>query len=481
MGDVMTHDPTLIPPDHIIVIFGANGDLSRRKLLPSFFHLHEEGLMPHDYRVIGSSRTDMSDGSFRDFAHASIKEFSRSSAPDDVWNQFAERLSYVSTTFGPDSTGPMEDAVRTAEREMGQEPRRLFYLAVPPTAFSEITEGLAKSGLVDGGRVIFEKPFGQDLKSFTRLHETVRSCLDDSQVYRIDHFLGKETVQNILALRFANGMFEPVWNRSHIDHVQIDAPESLGIGSRAAFYESTGALRDMVVTHLFQVLSFVALEPPPTFSPKALMDEVAKVFESIAPLQPDDVVFGQYDGYRSEDGVAPDSSTETFAAVRVSIDNWRWSGIPFYLRTGKRLPERRSAVTLAFREPPRRMFVEADDQAFHNDHLTIDLGPDEGITITFLAKVPGPVIKLDEANMSFRYEGSFGSELIGPYEQLLHDALLGDRTLFTRADGIERTWEIVQPVLDNRPPVHPYAQGSWGPEAASDLIAPRRWHLPHEH
>jgi glucose-6-phosphate 1-dehydrogenase len=477
----VTHDPTLVPPDHIIVIFGASGDLSRRKLLPSFFHLHEEGLMPHDYRIIGSSRSEMSDESFRDFAHAAIKEFSRSSDPDDVWNDFARRLSYVSISFGPDTTGPLEDAVRAAERDMGREPSRLFYLAVPSSAFGEITQGLAKSGLVDGGRVIYEKPFGGDLQSFKELNETVRSCLDDSQVYRIDHFLGKETVQNILALRFANGMFEPVWNRSHIDHVQIDAPESLGIGRRAAFYESTGALRDMMVTHLFQVLSFVALEPPPTFTPKALMDEVAKVFESIAPLRPEDVVFGQYDGYRDEEGVAPDSSTETFAAARVSIDNWRWSGIPFYLRTGKKMPDRRSAVTMAFREPPRRMFEEADDHAFDKDHLTIDLGPEEGITISFLAKVPGPVIKLDEAHMSFRYDGSFGSHLISAYEQLMHDALLGDRTLFTRADGIERTWEIVQPVLDNRPPVHPYAQGSWGPDAASDLIAPRRWHLPHDH
>jgi glucose-6-phosphate 1-dehydrogenase len=481
VGDIMIYDPSLIPPDHIIVVFGASGDLARRKLLPSFFHLCEEGLMPKDYRIIGSSRSEMSDDAFREFAHSAIKEFSRSSAPDHVWNEFARRLSYVSMAFGADSTEAMEDAVRAAERDMGHEPSRLFYLAVPPSAFADITQGLAKSGLVDGGRVIFEKPFGTDLKSFNELNEIVRSCLDDAQVYRIDHFLGKETVQNILALRFANGMFEPVWNRSHIDHVQIDAPESLGIGTRGGFYESTGALRDQVVTHLFQVLSFVALEPPPTFTPKALMDEVAKVFESIAPLRPDDVVFGQYDGYRDEEGVAPDSTTETFAAVRVSIDNWRWSGIPFYLRTGKRMPERRSAVTLTFREPPSRMFVETGDDSFDKDRLTIDLGPDEGITISFLAKVPGPVIKLDEAHMSFRYEGSFGSELIGPYEQLLHDALLGDRTLFTRADGIERTWEIVQPVLDNRPPVHPYAQGSWGPEEAANLIAPRRWHLPHKH
>jgi glucose-6-phosphate 1-dehydrogenase len=477
----VTHDPPLVPPNHVIVVFGANGDLARRKLLPSFFHLHEEGLMPKDYRIVGTSRSGMSDDEFREFARAAVKEFSRSHLPEDIWRDFARRLSYVSATFGTDTTAPVEEAVHAADAEMTAAPQRLFYLAVPSSAFADITQGLAKSGLVDGGRVIFEKPFGSDLKSFQELNNTVRSCLDDSQVYRIDHFLGKETVQNILALRFANGMFEPVWNRSHIDHIQIDAPETIGIGSRAAFYESTGALRDMVVTHLFQVLSFVALEPPPTFTPKALMDEVAKVFESIAPLRRDDVVFGQYNGYREEEGVAADSTTETFAAARVAIDNWRWSGIPFFLRTGKRMPDRRSAVTLVFREPPRRMFVEAGHDTLDRDHLTIDLGPDEGITISFLAKVPGPLIELDEAQMTFRYEGSFGSDLIGPYEQLLHDALMGDRTLFTRADGIERTWELVHPVLDNRPRVHPYAPGSWGPQEAFDLIAPRRWHLPREH
>jgi glucose-6-phosphate 1-dehydrogenase len=467
----------LTPPDHILVIFGANGDLSRRKLIPALWHLHEEGLMPRNYKVIGSSRSAMSDDEFRAFAAEAVKEFGRCEL-DGGWDDFSSRLTYVPTSFGPDNTEELERALADAATKAGESVRRLFYLSVPPVAFGSITQGLAKSGLNENARVVFEKPFGADLESFRKLDAIVRECLDDDQVYRIDHFLGKETVQNILALRFANGMFEPVWNRSHIDHVQIDVPEKLGIGSRAGFYEQTGALRDMVVTHLFQVLSFVALEPPASFTPKALMDEVAKVFEAMAPLDKDDVVFGQYDGYHEEEGVAPDSLTETMAAARVLVDNWRWSGVPFYLRTGKRMAESRSSVTLSFREPPRRMFREITDRPFDNDHLTIDLGPDEGVTITFMAKVPGPTIELDQARMSFRYEGSFGSEMIEAYERLIHDALLGDRTLFTRADGIERTWELVQPVLDDPPTPQKYPQGSWGPESVNELVAPRRWHLP---
>lgn len=435
--------------------------------------------MPRDYRILGSSRSEMSDDEFRVFVRGSVEEFCRCEVTEEGWKYFADRLRYVSTTFGPDNTADIEAAVASAEKSLGEgNQRRLFYMAVPPEAFGPITEGLAKSGLTERARVVFEKPFGWDLESFKQLDSIVRAALDDDQIYRIDHFLGKETVQNILALRFANGIFEPAWNRHHIDHVQIDAPEDLGIGSRASFYESTGAFRDMVVTHLFQVLSFVAIEPPVSFAPKPLMDEVAKVFESISPIDPSEVVYGQYRGYRDEEGVDPKSPTETFAAARVRVDNWRWAGVPFFLRTGKRLAQRRTAVTLAFREPPKRMFHEINDIPFHNDHLTIDLGPEEGITITFLAKVPGPSIELDRAKMSFRYEGSFGSELIEAYERLIHDALLGDRTLFTRADGIERTWELVQPVVDNPPEVHTYEPGSWGPKEADELIAPRRWHLP---
>jgi glucose-6-phosphate 1-dehydrogenase len=470
--------PSMIPEDHVIVVFGANGDLSRRKLLPAFVHLAAEGLMPNEYRIIGTSRSELSDEEFRELAREATAEFGRTTPDDFDWDEFAKRLSYVSCNFGPDETEALVDAVDRAEHEMRGGRARLFYLAVPPAVFGPITEGLAKSGLAEHARIVFEKPFGSDLESYRELDHIVTTSLDESQVYRIDHYLGKETVQNIFAFRFANGMFEPIWNRAHIEHVQIDVPEDLGVENRAGFYEKTGALRDMVVTHLFQVLSMVAMEPPVAFSAKALLDEKVKVFDGVVPLSPDDVVRGQYDGYRDIEGVAPDSDTETFVAARVFVDNWRWAGVPFFLRTGKRMAESRSSITLAFCDPPRRMFRNVPAEGFGNDHLTIELGPHEGISITFLAKIPGPAIELGPAQMHFRYEGSFGSELIEAYERLLHDALLGDRTLFTRADGIERTWEVVAEVLDNPPLLHKYAQGSWGPEAAKELIAPKAWHFP---
>jgi len=433
--------------------------------------------MPEDFRIIGSSRSELSDQDFIELARESVGEHGRCRV-DEAWDSFAQRLTYAPTAFGPDNTSEVEEDVYRAEKELGGNPRRLFYLSVPPSVFPAITQGLAKSGLAENARVVFEKPFGSDLESFRELDAVVRGCLNDDQVYRIDHFLGKETVQNILAVRFANGMFEPIWNRQHIDHVQIDVPEELGIGSRAGFYEGVGAMRDMIVTHLFQVLSFIAIEPPASFTPKSLMDEVAKVFESMAPIDADRAVYGQYAGYRDEEGVASNSNTETFAAVEVSVDNWRWSGVPIYLRTGKKLADSRQLVTLAFRAPPRQMFRDVRTRSFNHDHLTIDLGPNEGLRLSFLAKAPGPAIELDQAQMDFRYEGSFGSNLIGPYERLIHDALTGDRTLFTRADGIERTWEIVQPILDTHDAVYRYEPGSWGPEEANRLITPRKWYLP---
>ena len=468
---------TLTPEKHVIVIFGANGDLSRRKLLPSLYHLYREGMMPEDFRIIGSSRTEVTDEEFVDLARDSVAKYGRCKI-DEGWEPFAARLSYAPTAFGPDNTSEVEEDVYRAEKELGDSAQRLFYLSVPPSAFPDITQGLAKSGLNANSRVVFEKPFGSDLASFRELDAVVRGSLNDDQVYRIDHFIGKETVQNILALRFANGMFEPVWNRQHIDHVQIDIPETLGIGTRAGFYEGVGAMRDMVVTHLFQVLSFIAIEPPASFTPKSLMDEVAKVFESMASIDARRVVYGQYQGYRDEKGVAPNSNTETFAAVEVSVDNWRWAGVPFYLRTGKKLAESRQVVTLAFRAPPRQMFRDVRSRSFDHDHFTIDLGPNEGLRLSFLAKAPGPSIELDQAHMDFRYSGSFGSNLIGAYERLIHDALMGDRTLFTRADGIERTWEIVEPILVTHDAVFGYEPGSWGPEEANQLIAPRKWFLP---
>jgi glucose-6-phosphate 1-dehydrogenase len=471
------------PDDHVIVIFGATGDLARRKLLPALYHLAEAGLMPRRYRIVASSRDDLGDDEFRGFARKALEEFCRCAVREKTWNELSGALAYVPGAYGPDSAEPLVEAVRQAEQALGGEQRKLLYLAVPPAAFGPIAEGLESTGLADGARVILEKPFGTDLDSARVLNETLHGVFAEEQVFRIDHFLGKETVQNILALRFANGIFEPIWNRDHIDHVQIDVPEELGIGTRAGFYEATGALRDMVVTHLFQVLSFVAMDPPAALEPKPLVDEKVEVFEAMVPLRPDDVVRGQFEGYRDEDGVTSDSETETFVAGRVFIDNLRWAGVPFYFRTGKRMAQGRRTVTIAFREPPWEMFEISDvrTEPFEPDHLTLELGPPEGISMTFLAKRPGPVIELGQARMEFRYEGSFGGELVEAYERLLHDAMLGDHTLFTRADGIERLWEVVTPVLDDPPALDRYVPGSWGPERVHELIAPRRWHLPAGH
>ncbi|HYN36713.1 MAG TPA: glucose-6-phosphate dehydrogenase [Actinomycetota bacterium] len=464
------------PPDHVIVVFGANGDLSRRKLLPALFHLHLEGLMPEQYRVVGNARSALSDDQFRELTYDAVKEFGRCNVTDEEWAEFSSRLSFISHEFTPHDPEPVKQAVERAETDIGGEPARLFYLAVPPTVFEPIILGLGKAHLQERARVVCEKPFGTDLDDFTRLSAIVESVFHEEQIFRIDHFLGKETVQNILAFRFANGMFEPSWNRHHIDHVQIEVLEDLGIENRSEFYDNTGALRDMLVTHIFQLLGFMAMEPPPYLDSDPLAEEVVKLFRSMKPLRPTDVVRGQYEGYRDEPGIAPDSQTETFVAARAFIDNWRWAGVPFFLKTGKALERKRSSITLAFHKPPRQMFPEAKKEWFERDHLTLELGPDEGITMTFLAKVPGPRIELGPARMVFKYEGSFGSEMIEDYERLIHDALIGDRTLFTRGDGLELAWKLVDDVLQNPPPVYPYPKGSWGPKEADDLIAPRNWH-----
>ena len=466
------------PPPHVIVVFGGNGDLARRKLLPSLWRLHTEGLLPADWRVIGNSRSAFTDEEFDAFAAESITEFCSGPPGGDAWEVFKARLSYVAHEFTPGNTEALADAVAAAEKALGGEVQRLYYLAVPPVAFGVITEGLHEAGLTQRARVVFEKPFGWDRDSFRALDSLAHRVLDDEQIFTIDHFLGKETLQNVLALRFANGMFEPVWNRHHIDHVQIDVPEELGVDNRGSFYDATGALRDMVVSHLFQVLAVIAMEPPYSFGAKPLLDEKTKVFESMTPLRADDMIRGQYLGYREVRAVAEDSQTETFIAAKVEIDNWRWAGVPFFLRTGKRMAASRQSVTLAFREPPHRLFPDLPRDGQANDHLTLELGRDEGISIAFLAKRPGPSISLAPASMNFRYGASFGSEAIGPYERLIHDALLGDRMLFTRADGLARTWDLVADVLDDPPPLRPYEQGSWGPKGTEALITPRGWHLP---
>ena len=463
----------MIPADHVIVLFGATGDLARRKLLPGLFRLDRAGLMPERYRIVGTSRAPLDRDGFRRFARDAVDEFGAVS-PNGAWDAFARRLSYSDA----DEEAPaLAAAIDLAERDLGGEPRRLHYLSVPPVAAPGIVETLRRTGLAERSRMILEKPFGTDLPSARRLNETVHAVFDESQVFRIDHFLGKETVQNLLALRFGNGVYESVWNRGHIDYVQIDVPETLAVGTRAGFYEDTGAFRDMVVTHLFEVLGFVAMEPPTSFSAKALLDETVKVFQAMAPLRAQDMVRGQYVGYRDEPGVARDSDTETFVALRVGIEDWRWAGVPFYLRTGKRMAESRRLLTITFRDPPRRMFDSVGDHG--PNQVVFDLGDRGGICASFLAKVPGPTMSLAPARFRFDYDDSFaGAHELEAYERLIHDALVGDRTLFTRADGIERLWEVSAPVLDERPPVLPYEPGSWGPAGTQDLIAPGRWHLP---
>jgi glucose-6-phosphate 1-dehydrogenase len=473
-----TVDGVPVPGDHLLVLFGATGDLARRKLLPGLFHLGEAGLLPDRYRIVCVSRAALTDDEFRAFAHAAVDEFGRRPADGEAWQEFARLLSYVDSDDGAPA---LTETVARAEDEIGPEAERLHYLSVPPAACSGIVQTLGASRLNERARVILEKPFGTDLPSARTLNRTVHAVFDESQIFRIDHFLGKEAVQNILALRFANGMFETGWNREHIDHVQIDVPETLSIGMRADFYEGTGAFRDMVVTHLFQVLAVIAMEPPTSLQPKALVDEKTKVFEAMAPLDPERAVRGQYDGYLGEEGVAPDSDTETFIALEARVENWRWAGVPFYIRTGKRLAQGRRAITIAHREPPLQMFPGAERlrNAIGPNKVTFEISEPGSIKASFLAKVPGPTMELGSAQFAFDYEDSFSvANQLEAYERLIHDAMVGDNTLFTRADGIERLWEISMPLLENGGAVHPYASGSWGPDAMHDLLAPRRWHLP---
>jgi glucose-6-phosphate 1-dehydrogenase len=431
------------PKDQVIVLFGATGDLAKRKLLPGMFHLAQGGLMPERFRVVGAARRAIGEEEFRRLAREAIDESGRDSAEGEALDRFAESLRFAGIGDGFE---PLAKQIERARQELGSDAELLFYLSLPPQAAEGTVEQIGAHGLGQGARVITEKPFGTDLASARKLNERLHSVFAEHCIFRIDHYIGREAVQNLLALRFANGMFEPVWNRNHIDHVQIDVPETLSIEMRGSFYEGTGAFRDMIVTHLFQVLGFVAMEPPVSLEPKALGIEREKVFESMPRLRPEDAVRGQYEGYRGEDGVAADSDTETFVAVKALVDNWRWEGVPFYLRSGKRLAESRHLLTVAFKQPPRRMFPLDCDQiaeSFGHDHLTFELGDPGSISASFLAKVPGPRIQLGEAHMRFSYADTFGGtdQALDPYERLIHDVMVGDRTLFSSSEAVERLWE----------------------------------------
>jgi glucose-6-phosphate 1-dehydrogenase len=462
----------------VVVLVGATGDLARRKLLPGLFHLASSGFIP-GCRIIGVSLENIDTDAFRKLARDALTEFSTRKVPQADWDAFSNSLNYVPLTAG---AGVLKAAVLEAERSFNVECRRLHYLSVPPNAALSAVRLLGEAELVDRSRVIMEKPFGTDLASAVLLNNKLHEVFDEDRIFRIDHFLGKEAAQNILAFRFANGLFEPIWNRNFINHVQIDVPEKLGLGKRSAFYEQTGAYKDMVVTHLFQILGFMAMEAPTSLEPQPISEEKNKVFRSMLPVKPADVVRGQYTGYRSEEGVSPDSDTETFIVLRCHIDNWRWAGVPFYLRTGKRLAEGQRIISIAFREPPKSMFPAGSGIGEQGpDHLTFDLADAAKMSLSFYGKRPGPGMRLDKLSMQFAMHdtGHIG-DVLEAYERLILDAMRGDHTLFTTADGIERLWEVSTNLLEAPLPVRFYEPGSWGPNAIHQLIAPSAWRLPFE-
>jgi len=476
------------PPPQAIVIFGASGDLTKRKIFPALYNLCRDDLLPNKVSIVGYSRTEWSEDDFRSHARDSIEEFSRTPLEEESWKTFSDLLHYVSGEFHEEHCfSHLIEELEQLDKERGLGGRRLYYCATPPSAFPLIVERLGEAGNPGDSRIVIEKPFGDDLASAKELNATVHAVFDEKRVFRIDHYLGKETVQNILMFRFANSMFERVWNSDAIDHVQLTVAEDVGIEGRGAYYEEAGAIRDIVQNHLLQVLAFLAMEPPRSLEAEAIRDEKVKLLRAIHRFTPEEVVRGQYEtcevdgktvlGYREEEGVAKDSTTETYVAVRAHIDNWRWAGVPVFLRTGKRLPRRTTQVIVALREAPGYLFEGTGIEPGIADHLSIQVQPDEGISLAFNAKEPGPEIRIKPVHMNFSYAEAFKAQPAEAYERLLHDAMEGDHTLFIREDEVERSWEIVQPILDNPPAVVPYPAATWGPQAAIDLIAPRRWHL----
>jgi glucose-6-phosphate 1-dehydrogenase len=463
---------------HVVVLFGATGDLARRKLIPGLAYLDQSELAPN-IEIVATSLEDYTTEEFLKLAKAAIEDFGTHKLTKEQWTRFAETVSYVPQSAGPEA---LAAAVEKAEAKLGPEVRRLHYLSVPPKAARSVITMLRDANLVDRSRVVMEKPFGTDLASAVELNNFVHETFREEQIFRIDHFLGKEAAQNILAFRFANGLFEPIWNRNFIDHIQIDIPETLGLDERANFYESTGAYKDMVVTHLFQVMAFVVMEPPTALEPRAISEEKNKVFRSMLPIDPTQVVRGQYTGYRKCEGVARDSDTETFIALKVGIDNWRWAGVPLYLRTGKRMAQGIRIISIAFKEAPRTMFPPGSGVGAQGpDHLTFDLADASKVSLSFYGKRPGPGMKLDKLSMQFStQEVDTAGDVLEAYERLILDAMRGDHTLFTTAEGIESLWERSADLLANPPLAKTYPAGTWGPNAIHQLIAPNAWRLPFE-
>jgi glucose-6-phosphate 1-dehydrogenase len=494
------------PDPCVVVIFGASGDLTKRKLLPALFHLEQAGNLPANFAVVGVARRPLAD-SFAPDMKEGIVEGGGVEADDPKLSQFVSRISYYAMNFD-DGNGydGLKQHLAQIDQQQGTGGNRLFYFATAPEYFSDIIKFLGDHGMnhpqevgPDGHkpwvRVIIEKPFGHDLESARELNDEVNKVFDEDQVFRIDHYLGKETVQNILVFRFANGIFENVWNRNYVDHIEITAAESIGIEGRGPFYEKAGALRDVIQNHVMQLLSFVAMEPPISFAAQAVRSEKLKVFRAIRPIHFADTIRGQYGpgivdgkpvpGYREEDRVHPRSQTETFAALRLEIENWRWAGVPIYIRAGKRMAKRVTEITIQFKQPPLKLFKDTEGkylEGMKSNIISMRIQPDEGIALRFEAKVPGPSMHLAPVDMDFCYSTAFGVSTANGYERLLLDAMLGDGTLFAHRDDVEATWALMTPVLEYwaKNPVKDfpnYAAGTWGPSAADALLEMdgRKW------
>jgi glucose-6-phosphate 1-dehydrogenase len=476
-----------------MVIFGASGDLTKRKLLPSLYNLAAANLLPRQFAIIGYAYQQGSNESFREQLTQDMKALATNPIDPHTWDWFLERIHYVQGDFqDPAGYKRLADKLAEVEKDHGTQGNRFYYLAVAPKFFSEVVKQLGAAGLAKEekgkySRVVIEKPFGRDLQSARQLNREIKDVLAEKQIYRIDHYLGKETVQNLLVFRFSNSIAEPLWNRNLIDHVQITAAETVGVEHRGGYYETSGALRDMIPNHLFQLMSLVAMEPPISFEADAVRDKQAEVLRAIQPPTPEEVltkmVRGQYGpssrglvmpGYREEPDVAPDSNVETFVALKFMIDNWRWADVPFYLRTGKRMPKRVTEIAIHFRRTPFVLFRGTTVKDLQPNKLLVHIQPEEGITIQMGAKIPGPVMNIGQVNMDFDYAREFHAKPATGYERLLHDCMVGDQTLFQRADMVETGWSVIEPIQEvwRALPGHfpNYAAGTWGPDAADALI-----------
>jgi glucose-6-phosphate 1-dehydrogenase len=492
--DIPSNRPEQLSNPCVMVIFGASGDLTKRKLIPALYNLAKEGYLPPQFALVGIARSAMSSEQFRDKITADMNSFYANDLGDS-WGEFAKRLHYLSGSGTDENTYlELKNLLARIDSDYQTGGNYFYYLATSPDLFAPIVQQLGHAGLAREEndrwrRIIIEKPFGHDLDSARTLNQELRDVLRENQIYRIDHYLGKETVQNLLLFRFGNGIFEPVWNRNYIDHVQITAAENIGIAGRGAYYDGAGALRDMVPNHILQLITLTAMEPPISFAADAVRNEQAKILDAIPPLTPEqvitDTVRGQYGsgnfkgdkvvGYRSENRVSATSNTETFVAVKLLVDNWRWNDVPFYLRTGKRLQQQVTEIVIQFKRAPFMLFRKTAVEHLTTNRLIVHIQPNEGISLRFGAKVPGPIVSMGAVNMEFRYEDYFGASSGTGYERLLYDCMIGDATLFQRTDMVEASWSVVGPIIDVWKALPPrsfpnYAAGTWGPKESDDLI-----------